>query len=252
MSLINDALKRASQAPPPLPGGGPGAAPLRPVPEPPAPLWTRLWLPATLAVILSLAGLFMYKGWRASRETQRALAALPVAARETPDSKPDQPAPTPAPRAAQTPAQVASLPPTAVPAPSSLPGARVPPSVSQGGLGVSPKTPAKLAPETAPATPVLVPAQAAPGALGVPPRSPPPPSPGASHALAPRPTAPPSVTFPALKLQGIFYRSNNPSAMINSKTVFRGDTLEGVRVVTITRSSVTLEFAGQTKVLTLP
>jgi hypothetical protein len=72
-------------------------------------------------------------------------------------------------------------------------------------------------------------------------------------------TNPPAVTaessppsMPAIKLQGIFYRPSRPSAMINSKTVFVGDRVGEVKILSISRETVTLEFEGQTKVLTLP
>ena len=54
------------------------------------------------------------------------------------------------------------------------------------------------------------------------------------------------------KLQGIFYRTANPSAVINSKSVFVGDAISNSRVKAIDRQSVTLECEGETKVLTLP
>jgi hypothetical protein len=57
---------------------------------------------------------------------------------------------------------------------------------------------------------------------------------------------------PPLKLQAIFYRARNPSAVINSKTVFRGDKVADAKVLAIDRESVTLWVNGQTNVLTLP
>ena len=61
--------------------------------------------------------------------------------------------------------------------------------------------------------------------------------------------APPSP--PQLKLQGIFYRLNNSTALINGKTVGVGQIISGVRVLKIDRQSVTLEWSGQTNVLTM-
>ena len=61
--------------------------------------------------------------------------------------------------------------------------------------------------------------------------------------------APPSP--PQLKLQGIFYRLNNSTALINGKTVGVGQIISGVRVLKIDRQSVTLEWNGQTNVLTM-
>jgi hypothetical protein len=56
---------------------------------------------------------------------------------------------------------------------------------------------------------------------------------------------------PAFRLQGIFYRPNNPSAVVNSKTVFVGDFISNGKVKAIDRQSVTIDLGGETKVLTL-
>ena len=75
-------------------------------------------------------------------------------------------------------------------------------------------------------------------------------------AAAPQPTASTeaasdSSASPTFKLQGIFYRSANPSAMVNGKSVFVGDRVSGATVKGIDRQSVALEYEGQTKILTL-
>ena len=57
--------------------------------------------------------------------------------------------------------------------------------------------------------------------------------------------------FPVLKLQGIYYKSAKPSALINGETVEEGESIEEVRVKKIDRKAVTLEWRGQVKVLTL-
>jgi hypothetical protein len=54
-----------------------------------------------------------------------------------------------------------------------------------------------------------------------------------------------------LRIQGIFYRENSPSAIINGQTVVVGDRVGPARVVAIERQSVTVEIAEQRKVLTL-
>lgn len=61
----------------------------------------------------------------------------------------------------------------------------------------------------------------------------------------------PSVQFPPLRLQGIYYKPSNPSVMINNRTLFVGDQVQGVTVASIDASSVTLVLSGQTNVLTL-
>ncbi len=64
-----------------------------------------------------------------------------------------------------------------------------------------------------------------------------------------KPAGPPE--FPAVKLQGIFYRLNDPSVIINGKTLRTGEIVDGVKVTAIERSTVKVEFDGQTKVLEL-
>jgi len=63
--------------------------------------------------------------------------------------------------------------------------------------------------------------------------------------------APAPVKFPPLRLQSIFYRPSNPSVLINGKTLFLSDEIQGVTVADISPSSVTLVLSGQTNVLTL-
>lgn len=60
-----------------------------------------------------------------------------------------------------------------------------------------------------------------------------------------------SVQFPPLRLQGIYYRANNPSVMINGRTLFVNDQVQGVTVAAIDPGSVTLVLSGRTNVLTL-
>jgi hypothetical protein len=57
--------------------------------------------------------------------------------------------------------------------------------------------------------------------------------------------------FPRVILQGIIYRTNDSSVIINGKTVFVGDRIGEAKVVTITRTTATLEFEGQYRVLEL-
>ena len=66
------------------------------------------------------------------------------------------------------------------------------------------------------------------------------------------PVAPvPPPKFPPLRLQSIFYRPSNPSVMINGRTLFLDDEIQGVIVADIRPSSVTLVLSGHTNVLTL-
>jgi cytoskeletal protein RodZ len=81
----------------------------------------------------------------------------------------------------------------------------------------------------------------------------------AATATAPTPapvtpaaaTAASQVTFPPLRLQSIYYRSNNPSVMINGRTLYVNDEVQGVTIAAIQPASVTLVLSGRTNVLTL-
>jgi len=55
------------------------------------------------------------------------------------------------------------------------------------------------------------------------------------------PVALPTNSLPSLpKLQGIFYSSTDPSAILDGKTVYAGDQVRQYRVKIITKDSVTL------------
>jgi hypothetical protein len=70
--------------------------------------------------------------------------------------------------------------------------------------------------------------------------------------LAADATNAPSVPAPPpLKLQGIFYRPSNPTAMINGKTVGIGEVAAGARVLRIDRQEVAVERDGKLQILTL-
>jgi hypothetical protein len=183
MSLINDALKRASQAktPPALPT--PPETPLQPV-ERGSTLIQRLALAPAVLLVLGVAGWFFYKSWQAGHLPDLSSNKIPVGARET------DPA---APKAGQT-----------------------------GGKTAAVSNDIPQQPLSPPATAL-------------------------SSTNSPEPDKP---SFPTLRLQGIFYRARNPSVMLNSKTVSVGDKVAGAKVVAITRDSVTLQWNGETKVLT--
>ena len=62
---------------------------------------------------------------------------------------------------------------------------------------------------------------------------------------------PPPPVFPTLKLQGIFYMPSNPSAMINGQTLYVNDEVDKAKVLAITKTSVTVAWAGQTNVMSM-
>ena len=75
------------------------------------------------------------------------------------------------------------------------------------------------------------------------------PAPAPAPVVVAAPAPPPK--FPALRLQSIYYRPANPSVMINGRTLFLDDEIQGVTVADIHPSSVTLVLSGLTNVLTL-
>lgn len=172
MSLINDALKRASQSKPSANGPDNGAAPLSPAPSTEGkrpPNWLLVGFPVVLFLVCGIAGWLIYEGWRG--KTEFPASGVTATARES---------------------------------------------------AVAPTPSNQLT--TVIATNVSTNSQA---------------------------TVPAEPQFPALKLQGVFYRPGNPSAIINSKTVYRGQKIDDARVISIGKSNVTVEWKGERRVLTV-
>ncbi len=201
MSLINDALKRASQAKTPPASPTPPEPPLRPV-EHGRTLNQRLALAPAVLLVLGVAGWFFFKSWQAGSLPDLSAGKVPVVAREPEEA---------AAKAGQT-------------------------AGKKSGVSKDlPQQPLSPLNKSAPRAPLA----------------------GSAEATALSPTniqdgvtEPAKPTFPALRLQGIFYRSRNPSVMLNAKTVSVGDKVSGAKVVAISRDSVTLQWNGETKVLT--
>ena len=59
-------------------------------------------------------------------------------------------------------------------------------------------------------------------------------------------------SFPKLKLQSIVYRLSKPAVVINGEMLYTGDTIKEARILKIDRRAVTVEWRGQTNVLSLP
>jgi len=185
MSLINDALKRASQTKTPPESSTPPEPPLQPVEHGRSFNLRFVLAPAVLAV-LALAGWFFFKSWQAGGVSGLSSNRTPVVARESEEADP---------KAGQTAGKTS---------------------------GVSNDVPQQPLTQQDPA----------------------------AALSATNNAEPDKPTFPSLRLQGIFYRARNPSVMLNSKTVSVGDKVAGAKVVAITRDSVTLQWNGETKVLT--
>ena len=79
----------------------------------------------------------------------------------------------------------------------------------------------------------------------------------AEPAVAPTPPPPAALAkavtrgFASLKVQAVFYRTNNPVVVINGEMFGCGDHVNGVEIVAISPSGVTLTYDGQQKVVTV-
>lgn len=60
-----------------------------------------------------------------------------------------------------------------------------------------------------------------------------------------------AVKPPVLKLQGIFFSPSNPSAVVNGKTIFLGDRVNGFRLLAVSPVAATFASATETNVLSL-
>jgi HD-like signal output (HDOD) protein/CheY-like chemotaxis protein len=112
------------------------------------------------------------------------------------------------------------------------------------------KVAARTTPEPGAAAPIVTPIQAAAKPIST-----------ASPTVAakapempmvvPSPVAKPTLAFADMKLQGIFYSANHPSAIINGQRVEVNDRFGDVVVVGITSSTVTVEWQKKRKTLAL-
>jgi len=228
MSLINDALRRASQQKPASAPPSHGGAPLQPVdyrgsPSP----WRSLLLIPVLIILCGLSGWFF---WSARKTTPTGPALKDALVSQAPPVL--TPVTQPSGRLiANAPEKKAHV---AIQVNTNL--------VVRTNVLVQAPLPAALAPPItlAPAPPVLA------GTV-------------TENVITEQTKSVPADTrttgspapFPKLKLQGIYFRRTNPSVLINGRTLFVGDRVDGARVVTVDRQTVTMEFSGQTNLLTL-
>jgi hypothetical protein len=213
MSLINDALRRAKQAQ--LQNPSPEAAPpqFRPPDEPAHSTVRGMGLALPIAcTILALLGLLAL--WEMPKRNAGHNGDEMVARANTNP----QPAPSPANSPPTTPA-----PPVASPAVTVSPVALPQPAPALASAATNLPSVSEIAGLTAQQ------------------------STGTNVAVAPEPPRTPAEP----RLQGILFSPSRPSAWINGKALFVGGHLGDMRVVAITRETVTLVGASKTNLLSL-
>ncbi len=249
MSLINEALKRVrlsrkppeGEVPPETPE--PPEPPLEPVEGDPSPKRSsKLLVP--LCVLLAVCGIwFLWKWWSDSGVTPKAgpiQASVPAKPNIPATPETGDPSKTAASDSAETvepvePADTGTRDPeTAV---AVVSGESPEPVVHTDVVASStPEVPDAVAPVSEPPVAAVV----ASVETEVPEPEP---------VFDLQPARP--VNFPALKLQGIFFRLHNPSVLINNRTLFIGSKVDGVTVTEIKRTKVVLELGGARKELFL-
>jgi hypothetical protein len=214
MSLINDALRRASQSERNQPQRGSNLVAMKPVPVEKISV-VSVVLAMACVVALALAGYFFWQLWNARHKPVLTV----VAARVT----------TPVPDRAVAPPVVAAKAAPAVPTAPPNP-APTPVIASAAPVAAQPA-----------ASPAVAPSTAAPPPQAAPPTAPPP---TAEKDLP--------VIWPVqLKLSAVFYSKTHPRVLINGNIYEPGDQIQGVVVKSIEKDAATVEWSGHSKVLIL-
>ncbi len=216
MSLINDALRRASQSERNRPRRASTAMGMEPAP---AARGSRLsvLLAAAVLVALLLAGWFFWQLWNARNNTGSTVLAANIAPPVTPHVIP-------------------------------------PPAVAPKSAPVAPAAPANPAPAPVvvseppvAAPPVAAPPVAAPPVVALPVAAPtPPPVEPLSVARDNQIVWPVQMT-----LSAIFFSKTNPRVLINGNLYGVGDEIQGIVLKKIEKDEVTVEWNGHSKVLML-
>ena len=226
MSLINDALKRVRQMHKKEPAATPPDAPLEPVQTEPSPRRASVLVIPFCLLLVGVGGWFLWQWWSGSPRTAKSVASTPTTTNRLL-------------MGAKVLASVRTLSSnrselisSAEAALSPVPTTNAAAAVLTGKTGVVGEASTSSASDKPTAATNAATSEMETSALAA-----------AGNSR--------NVTFPALKLQGIYYRLSKPSALINNKTLYLDDEIEGVRVVGIERHSVKIESGGRTKELWL-
>lgn len=230
MSLINDALKRANEQKARQASAAELSDELRPADE--SAETSTLWPIGIFAICLVGSAWFAWAWWHGGTSTIPIHGDVIEAAARAP---------------VQEPAEYAdqSLEPPVITPPE--PAAETSEPASDTEL-LSPVT----SPPSVPASPSAV--SAAVASVPSPTRTASAPSrpvtdPRSSARTSPIPVAASPAAFPALTLQGIYFRPSNPSVVINSRTLHQGDEIAGARILAIDRKEVTVQWRNEVRVI---
>jgi hypothetical protein len=270
MSLINDALKRASESQAQSASRPRGPKGVEDLPVPMTPVASRerpAWLPVAgiallIVALLGASGFFFAKWWK-ERQAWQPYAETPPDP-EPPTNSIVQPKPPPDPKqlpvatknppvtppaatnpVVRTNVEVAVNPPVKPVTPNPPAPASTNPPVAVASQATNSPAPVVPAPNTPPITnttpPPTTPAVAkvetnAPPVV-IPPVKPPPDTAkkGDDH------TKVAAIEFPELKLQGIIRGKKKTTVIVNGKTLSLGDRIEGALLLKIDQESVTFE-----------
>jgi hypothetical protein len=221
MSLINDALKRASKPRSPEPDPT-GAFPMRAVDRPPVKALPKFFLPVAL-IVFAASVWILAKGLQTQQAMYSAAGSIPVAAREG-----EPPLPP-----AELLTKIAKEHPDFRPIADKILRNELTPAKPQVPLTFT-------TPEAPPPPPHIV-SPTTPARVTSPSGSPPNPVPPPQPTVQPQARLAP-VSQPAYKLGGIFYRLSSPAAVVNNKTVYVGDRVDKARVRSIQKDAVVLEL----------
>ena len=259
MSLINDALKRASEAQAQAATRPRGPKGVEDLPVPMTPVATRerpAWLPIAgisvlILALLGASGFFFSKWWKERKAWQPYVERPPDPEPPTNSvAKAKPPAPKPAASSTNNPVvktnvDVAVVPPVKPVLPEPPPP---PPANSVAAIAMALTTTNPPTPVTPQVTPPVVPPVVPPTVAVVETNRPP--------AVVPPPVKPPpdttkkpddtvtkvaAVEFPDIKLQGIIRGKKKTTAIVNGKTLSLGDRVEGAFLLKIDQESVTFE-----------
>jgi hypothetical protein len=259
MSLINDALRRANSDRPSGPQAAAPVPPMQPVDPAPSPSSRILpWAVLILGVAVLAIGAALFLRGRQSEPNQLARNEATPASEASPVTSSTTPTVANALTSVSSPQDSPALeaPLTSKPQPASPPQQQIVAATQPSSTIPEPVQSAPaIQPSVQPASPTSVATiHAVPQNTPAPPTSTPEPVVTKFAAAFPRQvevkSAAPTESSPP-RLQAIYYRLRKPTVVINGKTIGPGQSVDGIKIVSIQRTSVEVVQDGKYRTLTL-